>query len=68
MQQILLNNDASYKELIIARPTTSINQETGRDVDSITLYFWDSVDKPDYRVTLTKKEARKLKSIINSCF
>lgn len=68
MKQILLNNNKSYKELVNVVPTISINQETGKEVNSVTLYFWDSIDKPDYQATLTKEEVRKLKSIINSCF
>ena len=68
MKNLLLNNDKSYKELITAIPTTSVNQQTWKDVNSITLYFWDSIDRPNYKVTLTKEETRKLKSIINSCF
>jgi len=68
MEQILLNNDKSYKELITAISTTSVNQETGKNVNSVTLNFWDRIYKYWYSVTLTKEEARKLKSMINSCF
>ena len=61
---MILNNDRSYRLLIRKHYTTSIDQESWREVQSTTIIIWDSVDYPDYKFTLTNKEIKEFIKMI----
>lgn len=64
---MILNNDLSYETRVICCPSISVNQDTGRDVQSVTIKFWDNYDYPDYEFTLMWNEIPTFIKEIKKC-